>query len=74
VGETTAYRELPQELARRVGGGMNVTLLWSRSDDRLAVEVWDSGSGCHFELEAPRDRALDVFYHPYAYATAPGDC
>lgn len=68
--ETTTYREL----ARRTADGMRVTLLWNRADDRLAVEVSDAKSGRHFELDAPRDRALDVFYHPFAYAAAPGGC
>jgi hypothetical protein len=70
VPKTTTYREL----ARRSADGMRVTLLWSRADDRLAVEVSDAKSGRHFELDAPRERALDVFYHPYAYATAAGGC
>lgn len=60
---------MKEELAQRSDNGMHVKLLWSRADNRLAVEVSDTRSGRHFELEAPRDRALDVYYHPYAYAT-----
>jgi hypothetical protein len=70
VRETKTCREL----ARRTADGLNVTLLWSSVDDRLAVAVSDAKSGRHFELDAPRDRALDVFYHPYAYASASGGC
>jgi hypothetical protein len=61
--------ELPtRELAQRVNDGVEVTLLWSERDGRLAVVVFNHGTGEFFELEAPRDRALDVFYHPFFYA------
>lgn len=63
---------MKEELAQRTEDGMNVKLLWSRADNRLAVEVSDARSGRHFELEAPRDRALDVYYHPYAHASVAG--
>jgi hypothetical protein len=65
---------MKEELAQRSEEGLYVRLLWSRRDNRLAVEVSDVRSGRHFELEAPRDRALDVFYHPYAYASTLGAC
>jgi hypothetical protein len=60
----TAFREL----AQRVDGGVEVTLLWSAREKRLAVTVSDSRSGEWFLLEADKDNALEVFYHPYAYA------
>ena len=66
--------ERPEELASRTGDGMSVTLLWSRVDNRLAVEVSDLRSCRHFQLEAPPDRALDVYYHPYAYTSLPEGC
>jgi hypothetical protein len=55
------------ELAYRESDGIEVALLWRRADDRLTVTVFDWRSDEQFELEAPRDRALDVFYHPFAY-------
>ena len=58
------------ELASRTSGGIEVTLLWNRRSDELTVCVRDSQTGTYFELQAARDKALDVFYHPYAYAAA----
>jgi hypothetical protein len=57
-----------RELAYRANDGVGVALLWSPTDDRLSVVVEDMKADERFELEARRDNALDVFYHPYAYA------
>ena len=59
-----------QELAFRANDGLAVSLLWHRVDDRLSVVVTDEKCGDSFELGARRDNALDVFYHPFAYAAA----
>ena len=58
------------ELHHRSADGIEVSLLWSRRTNTLTVAVEDSRSGESFELPAPADRALDVFEHPFAYATA----
>jgi hypothetical protein len=61
------------ELAVREQAGVEVTLLWLRGTDVLFVAVTDRRSGEAFELVLqPHERALDVFYHPYAYAAARG--
>jgi hypothetical protein len=57
-----------RELAHRSGDGIEVTLSWDSGDGRLTVSVADALSGEFFEVAAPRDAALDVFYHPFAYA------
>ena len=57
------------ELSRRSNNGIDVALLWSRSTGDLIVSVEDIRTGDSFTLDAPRDRALDVFNHPFAYAT-----
>ena len=57
-----------RELARRTDAGVEVALLWSPTDDRLTVVVEDRKSNERFELQTRRDNALEVFYHPYAYA------
>ena len=57
-----------RELARRTNDGVQVTLLWSPEDDRLTVVVEDTKLSERFELETRPDNALEVFYHPYAYA------
>lgn len=58
----------PKELLRRQNDGVVVSLLWRRADGRLTVVVDDARTGEHFRLPAQRENALEVFYHPYAYA------
>jgi hypothetical protein len=59
-----------KELAYRAGDGVEVSLLWSPSDGCLTVMVDDAKADERFALEASADNALDVFYHPYAYASS----
>ena len=58
-----------RELASRSSDDLEVTLWWDSRIDALAVSVWDWKRDTHFELAVDRDRALDVFYHPFAYAS-----
>ena len=53
-----------QEVARR---RIASRLWWDPRINAVAVSVWDWKRGTHFELAADRDRALDVFYHPFSY-------
>jgi hypothetical protein len=57
------------ELAHRSNNGVDVSLLWSRSTGDLVVAVDDIRTGESFTVNAPRQSALDVFNHPFAYAT-----
>jgi hypothetical protein len=66
----TARDDSMRELAYREGDGLEVTLLWDERCERLAVSVFDSKTGDRFALGAPGNRALDVFYHPFAYAAS----
>jgi hypothetical protein len=58
-----------RELASRTSDDLEVTLWWDPRIDAIAVSVWDWKRGTHFELAVGSDRALDVFYHPFAYAS-----
>jgi hypothetical protein len=60
------------ELAQRTGDSVAVSLLWSEADNRLRVAVADARTGEEFELDAHPENALDVFYHPFAYAAFRG--
>jgi hypothetical protein len=62
------YASTRIDLAHRKGDGIDVTLWWSPDDDSVAVEVLHFASESSFELAVERDRALDAFYHPFAYA------
>jgi hypothetical protein len=57
-----------RELASRESDGFAVVLLWHEAEDSVTVSVADSRTGDRFELAVESERALDAFYHPYAYA------
>jgi hypothetical protein len=61
------------ELDSRTNDGINVSLLWHAEDGRVSITVEDTKTGEAFELTVrDGERALDVFHHPYAYATRRG--
>jgi hypothetical protein len=60
-----------RELAYRSTNGIDVFLLWSPSDDSLAVVVIDENADS-FELVVTAAEAMDAFDHPYAYAAFRG--
>jgi hypothetical protein len=57
-----------RELAVRDSDGIHVRLLWHPEDNELTVSVEDERVGDRFQLAVAPDRALDAFYHPFAYA------
>jgi hypothetical protein len=57
-----------RELATRESNGLHVVLLWHPREDALTVSVEDDRLGDRFQLAVAPDRALDAFYHPFAYA------
>jgi hypothetical protein len=66
--ETQAFTEL----AQRAGDGIVVSLMWSRTDNAVRVSVANTLTGEEFELDAHPEDALEVYYHPYAYAAHRG--
>jgi len=57
-----------RELAHRASNGIEVTLFWSKSTDRITLEVLDSRSGQRLDFDVDGYAALDAFKHPYVYA------
>ena len=57
-----------RELACRESDGIHVQLLWHPGDNALSVSVEDARLGDGFRFAVTPDRALDAFYHPFAYA------
>jgi hypothetical protein len=45
-----------------------VQLLWNPDENAVTVAVEDARLGDQFQLAVAPDRALDAFYHPFAYA------
>jgi hypothetical protein len=65
---TASSRNQTQELASRESDGLSVILLWHPRNDAVTVSVVDSRTGDSFQLAVQPERALDAFYHPFAYA------
>lgn len=65
---TTGFSTDARELATRESDGVRVLLLWHPHSDEVTVSVDDTRTGRYFELPVQRDRALDAFHHPFAYA------
>ena len=55
-----------RELAARADDGVHVRLLWDPREDAVTVSVEDREART-FPFSVARDRALDAFYHPFAY-------
>jgi hypothetical protein len=57
------------ELANRSSAGIEVTLIWERSNgvEEVVVCVSDFRAGAYFEIPAKPGSALDVYHHPFAY-------
>jgi hypothetical protein len=61
------------ELSSRSANGLDVALLWRRTDNTAIVAVVDHDVGEAFQLDVREsDSALDMFHHPYAYAAHRG--
>ena len=57
-----------RELADRESDDLHVHLLWHPAENALTVSVEDSRLGNSFQFAVVPERALDAFYHPFAYA------
>lgn len=57
-----------RELADRESDGVHVLLLWHPAENALTVSVGDARLEDSFEFAVAPERALDVFYPPFAYA------
>src|SRR5262249_28078423 len=56
------------ELAERRDHALEVRLLWDPgAGGRVWVDVVNKLSGSRFSIHADPERALDVYYHPFAY-------
>ena len=57
-----------RELAARDSDGIFVQLLWHPRQNTVTLAVEDVRVGARFDVAVAADRALDAFYHPFAYA------
>ena len=56
-----------RELAQRVSGADEILLLWDPESQRVELSIRDVASGAGLHVEVEPARAMDAFYHPYAY-------
>lgn len=70
AGTQARPRAAVRELAHRTGTGIEVSLLWRRAENAIALRLVEVATGVEFELRIPSEHALDAFYHPYAYLPA----
>jgi hypothetical protein len=65
-----------RELAQRLSGTDEVRLVWHPASDCVELSVRDFETGVGFRIAVAPSRAVDAFYHPYAYAPrcAEADC
>jgi hypothetical protein len=73
TGAMTPVTLQTRELAARENDGIHVLLLWHPRRDAVTVSVDDTRGGDRFDLAVARDRTLEAFYHPFAYAAATSD-
>jgi hypothetical protein len=57
-----------RELDRRHCDGIEIRLLWNKTDDQIAVAVFDAKTGDAFQIAVDACDALHAFHHPYAHA------
>ena len=56
------------ELACRANDGLEITLLWNKSTDRVKVAIADTTVDQRFDFDVASADALAAFYHPFAHA------
>jgi hypothetical protein len=70
---TATTTHLMRELDHRTSDGIDVRLLWNQHENRVYVTVNDAKTEEAFTIEVREsERAMDVFRHPFAYATRRG--
>jgi hypothetical protein len=55
-----------RELASRSGDGLQISLVWSKSADRVQVTVCDERLREPFDIPIDGADALSAFHHPFA--------
>jgi hypothetical protein len=59
-----------RELARRVSGGIKITLYWNADDNTTSIEIRQPETKETLSFAVDGDQALDAFYHPFAHLPA----
>ena len=70
MNTTTTTTIQPRELARRVSGGIEVTLYWSPQDGGTSIRIWKLATEETVTFGVAREQALDAYQHPFAHLPA----
>jgi len=62
-----------RELARRVNGGLEITLYWRAHDNSVSVDIHRTATGERISFPVRPDRALEAFHHPFAHLAEQDD-
>jgi hypothetical protein len=71
LAQSNREREMLKQLAERYADGIIVELFWddcAPAGSDVVVEYRDERRGVRYTVYPPRDRALEAFNHPNAYA------
>jgi hypothetical protein len=66
---SSSLQPATRELAQRLSGSDEVRLVWHPASDCVELSVRHLETGAGFRIAVAPGRAVDAFYHPYAYAT-----
>ena len=56
-----------RELARRVNGGLEITLYWNKYDNSTSIDIHHAATDQTISFHVPAEQALDAFHHPFAH-------
>jgi hypothetical protein len=62
-----------RELARRVNGGLEITLYWRAHDNSVSIDIHHTATGETIGFPVRSDRALEAFHHPFAHLAEQND-
>jgi hypothetical protein len=67
MSTTTITGTSRRELATRVNGGVEITLVWDRRDNSTSIDIRHATTDETISFRVPPGRALDAFHHPFAH-------
>jgi hypothetical protein len=67
MSTSASIENIRQELARRVSGGLEVTLFRDTRENITSIELRHAAIKEPISFRVPPDRALDAFHHPFVY-------
>ena len=70
MNTTTSTRIERRELARRVSGGIEVTLYWSPEDGGTSIRIWKPATKETVTFGVAGEEALDAYFHPFVHIPA----